>query len=117
MEYLPGRLGGKDDVALEAAEHAMLIPFFSRKTKAGQPPEMEPAAEPRAPAYDPGLIPTLTHQHRTLVMLLVKAHSAAQQQQYADAQLTLEQFRHDLQAHLLRESMDLHPYLDRHLSG
>lgn len=72
---------------------------------------------PRGIAYDPGLIIALTHQHRQLVMLLVKASSTAEQCYFAETAETLAQFSADLDAHLQREDAQLVPYLSHYLWG
>ncbi len=75
------------------------------------------AAPKRGIPYDPSLISALTHQHRELVMLLVKASSAAEQCYYAEATEALTQFNTKLDAHLKREDSELVPYLSQHLWG
>ena len=75
------------------------------------------ATPPRGISYDPGLINALTHQHRELVMLLVKASSTAEQCYYAEATEALAQFKAKLDAHLQREDSELVPYLAKHLWG
>lgn len=67
--------------------------------------------------YDPALINALTHQHRELVMLLVKASSAAEQCYYAEATEALAQFKANLARHLKHEESQLYPYLSHHLWG
>src|SRR5579864_8214477 len=67
--------------------------------------------------YDPGLTAALTHQHRTLVALLIKARSAAQEQCYQEVGDALKQFKNGLDDHLDHESSGLHPYLAAHLKG
>ena len=85
-----------------------------------QPKEREAAriAKPkRGIPYDPALVTALTHQHRELVMLLVKASSAAEQCYYSEATEALTQFKARLDAHLAREDNQLVPYLSHHLWG
>lgn len=67
--------------------------------------------------YDPSLILTLTHQHRTLNMLLVEASSAEQLGAYDEAGEILEQFANTLADHLHQERERLHPYLAEHIQG
>ena len=67
--------------------------------------------------YDPGLVSTLCIEHRSLVMLLVKASNAAQRQRYEDIREILEQFKTDLRDHLKSEGAELLPYLAAHLKG
>jgi hypothetical protein len=67
--------------------------------------------------FDPGLITALTHQHRELTMLLVRASSAAELGYYAEAHTALSDFKTTLEAHLRRESIQLTPYLAAHLRG
>ena len=74
-------------------------------------------AKPRGIPYDPGLIIALTHQHRQLVMLLVKASSTAEQCYFAETAEALAQFKSSLDAHLKRERAQLIPYLGHHLRG
>ena len=92
----------------------MLDKFFRKQPQKTEAPKV--AKAPEVP-YDPGLVTALTHQHRSLVMLLVKASSAAQQDLYEDVQETLAQFKLGLDEHLKRENTELHPYLAAHLRG
>src|ERR1700748_2893052 len=93
----------------------MILEFFTKHPKDW---EAHQAGKPqRGIAYDPGLITALTHQHRELVLLLVKASSAAEQCYYAEATEALVEFRASLQAHLRREDSQLIPYLSQHLWG
>jgi len=75
------------------------------------------ATPPRGIAYDPGLITALTHQHRQLVLLLVKASSTAEQCYFAETAEALAQFKADLDTHLKLEDAQLVPYLSHHLWG
>ena len=93
----------------------MLRTFFGLRPKEGDAPKA--AKPPRGIAYDPGLITALTHQHRQLVMLLVKASSTAEQCYFAETAEALAQFKADLDAHLKREDTQLVPYLTHHLWG
>lgn len=93
----------------------MLRTFFGMQPKEREAPKV---GEPkRGIPFDPGLIKALTHQHRELVLLLVKASSTAEQCYYAEATEALVQFRADLQAHLQLEDSQLIPYLSQHLWG
>jgi len=95
----------------------MLDRFFRKQPKKDEPIKGAKALEHPAVPYDPGLVMALTHQHRALVMLLVKASNAAQQDLYEDVQETLAQFKMGLDEHLKRENTELHPYLATHLKG
>lgn len=95
----------------------MLSAFFRKHPKKDEPPKGPPVAERRDIPYDPGLAVALSHQHRMLTMLLVKASSAAQQDLYDEVRETLVQFKTGLADHLKRESAELHPYLAAHLKG
>jgi hypothetical protein len=93
----------------------MLRTFFGKLPTEGEAPKVTKPL--RGIPYDPGLITALTHQHRQLVMLLVKASSTAEQCYYAETAETLAQFKADLDAHLRREDIQLVPYLAQHLRG
>lgn len=93
----------------------MLRTFFGMLPTEREAPKV--AKPPRGIAYDPGLITALTHQHRQLVLLLVKASSTAEQCYFAETAEALAQFKADLDAHLKRESSQLVPYLSHHLWG
>lgn len=67
--------------------------------------------------YDPSLVHALTHQHRTLSMLLVEASSAAQLGAYDEIAEILEQFENALADHLHQERKRMHPYLAEHIKG
>lgn len=67
--------------------------------------------------YDPSLVMSLTHQHRTLNLLLVEASSAAQLGAYDETGSILEQFEFALEDHLKQERDRLHPYLAEHIKG
>ena len=96
----------------------MLSGFFRKHARNDEvPKDRTPAAGPRTIPYDPGLVAALSHQHRMLTMLLVKASSVAQQQLYDEVRETLVQFKTGLADHLKRESAELHPYLTAHLKG
>src|SRR5690242_6658519 len=93
-----------------------MLSLFQRKPpkRTALPPGER--VQPEVP-YDPGLITALTHQHRALDLLLVKARSAAQQNHYADVMDILAEFKSALEDHLRRESIELYPYLAAHLKG
>jgi hypothetical protein len=93
----------------------MLRTLFGKLPTEREAPKL--AKSPRGVAYDPGLITALTHQHRELVMLLVKASSTAEQCYFTETADTLAQFKAGLDAHLQRESVQLVPYLSHHLRG
>jgi iron-sulfur cluster repair protein YtfE (RIC family) len=93
----------------------MLRTFFTRQLKEDAAPKISKTE--RGVPYDPGLITALTHQHRELVLLLVKASSTAEQCYFAETAETLAQFETDLDTHLRRESAQLVPYLAAHLRG
>ena len=96
----------------------MLSAFFRKQPKKDEAPKAAPPLpERREIPYDPGLVTALTHQHRMLTMLLVKASSAAQQNLYDEVRGTLVQFKTGLADHLKRETAELHPYLTAHLKG
>lgn len=95
----------------------MLEKFFRK-----QAPKTENLKVPLTPtspevSYDPSLIAALTQQHRDLVMLLLKANSAAQQDRFDDVKDALERFKSGLQEHLAHENLRLHPYITAHLRG
>jgi len=93
----------------------MLRTFFGKQPKERDAPKIAKAQ--RGLSYEPGLITALTHQHRQLAMLLVKASSTAEQCYFADTAEALAQFRAGLDMHLRRESTHLIPYLGQHLKG
>jgi hypothetical protein len=93
----------------------VLKTFFSGRPKEDGAPKIGKAAH--GVPYDPALITALTHQHRELVMLLVKASSTAEQCYFAETAEALAQFETDLDTHLRRESVQLVPYLAMHLRG
>jgi hypothetical protein len=93
----------------------MLKTFFSRQPKEDGAPKI--AVPKRGIPYDPGLVTALTHQHRELGMLLVKASSAAELGYFEETEAALGQFKTDLARHLRRESIELMPYLAAHLGG
>jgi hypothetical protein len=116
MEYRPGRTAAYDYEPFAETESAMLLSFFSRKTKQDEAPQAGKAAEPEA-VYDPGLVTALTLQHRSLTTLLVKATSVAQQRQFAEVASLLTRFKLELDEHLKREHQEFFPYLSAHLKG
>ena len=93
----------------------MLRTLFGRLPTEREAPKV--VKPPRGPSYDPRLITALTHQHRQLVLLLVKASSTAEQCYFSETTETLRQFKQDLDAHLQREDSQLVPYLTHHLWG
>lgn len=93
----------------------MLKTFFGKQPKERDAPKIAKAQ--RGIPYEPGLITALTHQHRQLAMLLVKASSTAEQCYFADTAEALAQFKSDLEMHLRRESTHFIPYLAQHLKG
>jgi hypothetical protein len=93
----------------------MLRTLFGWDPKEGEAPKIGKAE--RGVSYDPGLITALTHQHRELTLLLVRASSAAELGYYAEAHTALVQFKTTLEEHLQRESAQLMPYLTAHLRG
>lgn len=96
----------------------MLSGFFRKHTRKDDPSQgQRPVTERRDIPHDPSLVTALSHQHRMLTMLLVKASSAAQQELYDEVRETLVQFKTGLADHLKRESAELHPYLTVHLKG
>jgi len=95
----------------------MLEKFFRRHLKKDAPPEGWKASQPPPIRYDPSLILALTHQHRSLSMLLVEASSAAQAGSYEEVGEILERFANTLADHLRQESAQLHPYLAEHIRG
>ncbi len=92
----------------------MLGTFFRRQAKKDLSTVAEQAPEV---LYNPALVMTLTHQHRCLVMQLVKAHSSAQQGLYEEVHQTLDQFQTDLAEHMKRKAAAFHPYVEAHLRG
>jgi hypothetical protein len=93
----------------------MLRTLFGKRPKDGEAPRISKTE--RGVPYDPGLITALTHQHRELVLLMVKASSTAEQCYFAETAEALMQFETDLDTHLRRESAQLVPYLAAHLRG
>ncbi len=93
----------------------MLRTLFGHQPTEGAVPKTEKAK--RGVPFDPSLITALTHQHREMVMLLVRASSAAELGYYAEAHTALKEFKTTLDAHLHRESVQLMPYLAAHLRG
>lgn len=93
----------------------MLRTFLEKHLKRGEPPQVE--AAPAETPYTPGLVSALGIEHRSLVMLLVKAGTAARAQDFSEVQALLVKFKGDLHAHQKRESIELHPYLASHLKG
>lgn len=95
----------------------MLEKLFRRHPKQDAHPEGLKA--PRLPPipYDPSLILALSHQHRSLSMLLVEASTAAEEGAYEEICEILEQFANALADHLRQESLRLHPYLAEHIKG
>src|ERR1700748_289188 len=116
MEYRPGRPAAYDYEPVAETESAMLLSFFSRKTKQDEAPQAGTAAEPEV-TYDPGMVQALTLQHRSLTTLLVKATSVAQQRQFAEVASLLTRFKLELDEHLKREHQAFFPYLSAHLKG
>src|SRR5579859_6705780 len=108
MEYLPGRLSSPAPDPSGDAEYAMLISFLSRKAKKDGA-EAPAVTAPQELPYDPALVSALTLEHRSLVSLLVRAKSLAQQEHYGEAMDTLHRFSQGLAEHLKRESTELHP--------
>lgn len=66
--------------------------------------------------YQPSLLGA-PHQHRQLVLLLVKASSTAEQCYFAETAEALAQFKADLGTHLRRGDTQLVSYLAQHLRG
>lgn len=95
----------------------MLEKFLRTFRKQGELPE--PWRTPRylEIPYDPSLVMALTHQHRTLAMLLVQASSAALLGAFKEVGGLLEQFESALDAHLKQERERLHPYLAERIKG
>ena len=93
----------------------MLRTFFGYQLKEDAATRIEKPK--RGAPFDPSLITALTHQHRELTMLLVRASSAAELGYYAEAQTALTDFKATLDKHLRRESVQLVPYLTFHLRG
>lgn len=93
----------------------MLRTLFGKQPKEREAPKIAKAQ--RGIPFDPGLITALTHQHRELAMLLVKASSTAEQCYFADTADTLARFKDGLDTHLRREASQLTPYLAAHLRG
>ena len=95
----------------------MLEKFFRRQPKKDAHSEgLKPSQLPSVP-YDPSLILALSHQHRSLSLLLVEASSSAQAGSYQEVGEILEQFANALADHLRQESLRLHPYLAEHIKG
>ncbi|HEV2321852.1 MAG TPA: hemerythrin domain-containing protein [Gammaproteobacteria bacterium] len=94
----------------------MLEKLFRKQPQKADSPKVVQAPVQDIP-YEPNFIVALTQQHRDLVMLLVKANSAAQQDRYEDVKDSLERFKNGLSEHLTRESLKLHPYISAHLKG
>ena len=93
----------------------MLRTLFGRLPTEREAPKV--TKPQRGVSYDPGLITALTHQHRQLAMLLVKASSTAEQCYFNETYEALIQFRDGLDMHRRREEAQLIPYLAHHLRG
>jgi hemerythrin HHE cation binding domain-containing protein len=93
----------------------MLSTFFRRQPRIDA--QLKVGTALLEPSYDPGLVSALCIEHRSLVMMLVKASNAARRQRYEDIREILEQFKTDLRDHLKREGAELLPYLAAHLKG
>lgn len=94
----------------------MLEKLFRKQPPKTEPPKGTQPAAPDVP-YDPSLVAALTQQHRDMVMILLKANSAAQQGSYDEIKECLAQFKEVLAAHLSQENAKLHPYLANHIKG
>lgn len=94
----------------------MLEKLFRKQPRKAETPKTAPAPAQDIP-YEPSLIAALTQQHRELVMLLVKANSAAQQDRYEDVKDALGRFKNGLNEHLTQENLKLHPYISARLKG
>lgn len=95
----------------------MLEKFFGKFLKQDELPGEWRTPRYLQTRYDPSLVMSLTHQHRTLNLLLVEASSAAQLGAYDEAGSILEQFEFALEDHLKQERDRLHPYLAEHIKG
>ena len=98
----------------------MFSGLFSRKQPkkdAAHKNELPPEPVSLDAQYDPGLVTVLTEQHRELIMLLIRARSAAQQSRFEDVKITLSQFRVSLDDHLYQESVALLPYLSSRVNA
>lgn len=94
----------------------MPISFFSRKPRE-LPAVAANTPEQPARAYDPGLVTTLTQEHRELVLLLDKAKGSVQAKRFGDVKEMLDQLRLGLAEHMKRETEALHPYLTSHIKS
>ncbi|HET7174764.1 MAG TPA: hemerythrin domain-containing protein [Gammaproteobacteria bacterium] len=94
----------------------MLEKLFRKQTPKAEAPKLGQAPARDLP-YEPGLVAAFTQQHRDLVMLLLKANSAAQQDRYEEVKDALERFKNGLNEHLTQENLKLHPYIGAHLKG
>lgn len=65
--------------------------------------------------YEPSLIPDLTSQHTKLLKDLKVIETCARNGSYGKAGKALEEFRRQLQAHLLQENLLLYSYLGQSL--
>lgn len=90
--------------------------FGKHPQQDARPEGLEALRLPPVP-YDPSLILALTHQHRSLSMLLVEASTAAEEGAYEEVGEILEQFANALADHLRQESLRLHSYLAGHIKG
>lgn len=95
----------------------MLEKFFRKFLKVGPLPEEWRTPRYLGARYDPSLVMALTHQHRTLTMMLVEASSAAQLGAFDETGEILQQFEYALADHLKQERDRLHPYLAEHIKG
>ena len=95
----------------------MLEKFLGKFRKEDARPEEWKRPQYLGTRYDPSLVLALTHQHRSLSMLLVEASSAAQLGAYDEIAEILEQFENALADHLHQERTRLHPYLAEHIKG
>ena len=94
----------------------MLEKLFRKQPQKPEPPKAAPAPAQDIP-YEASLTAALTQQHRDLVMLLLQANSAAQQDRYEDVKDALQRFKNGLGEHLTQENLKLHPYISAHLKG
>lgn len=95
----------------------MLEKFFGKLLKDDARPEEWKRPQYLGTRYDPSLVLALTHQHRSLSILLVEASSAAQLGAYDEIAEILEQFENALADHIHQERTRLHPYLAEHIKG
>ena len=96
-----------------------MLTFYRRKQPATQ---QQPQPEPRTAAtltgevsFQPDLIEQLLSDHKDILELYGKIHTAYMEKDCKQVALMLNEFRSDIQAHLLTENVRLYAYLEQML--